>query len=104
MDESASQARDVCVRRDGKWHDGFVDHHLCDVDFFGPCIADVELDLISFERVTFNAKFFHWRGGLQIEPSACGEEEHDHPNEENDWDEEQDEGPESEACVGWVGC
>ena len=63
----------------------------------GPCIAHVELDLVPFERVPFNGKFLHWRCGLQIQPATGGEEEHDHSNEENDWDEEQDEGLEGEA-------
>jgi len=46
----------------------------------------MELDLIPFEHISFDRKFLHWGGGLQIQPTTGGEEECDYSNEENDRD------------------
>ena len=77
-----------------KWHDGFVDDDRSDRQFLRAGVADMEIDLVPFESISFHVKVFDGHRRFQIQSAAGGEEERDHSSEQNDWDEKQDEGPE----------
>src|SRR5574337_1101543 len=97
MNHRAFKTIGLRVGLECKRHNGRVDYDLCNGDWFRTCITDDQFDAIVFEDIALHIHALNWRSGFEFQPASRGEEEDDHSSEEQDWDQQQAQGPEGEA-------